>query len=91
MKRFFGMMPSSEVEIIKTFKSDNSGSVTVEACPHGWTIMFADYSSRYQDVDDTSENNFNQAINVLKEIFEDFENRFKESDEQCEEIEVDID
>ena len=91
MKRFFGMMPSSEVEIIKTFKSDNLGSVTVEAGQHGWTIMFADYSSRYQDVDDTSENNFNQAINVLKEIFEDFENRFKESDEQCEEIEVDID
>lgn len=80
MKRFFGMMPSSEVEIIKTFRSDNYGEVTIEAGQHGWTIMFADYSSEYKDTDNTPENNFNNAFKRLKEIFTNFD--FKEVEEK---------
>ena len=80
MKRFFGMMPSSEVEIIKTFRSNNYGEVTIEAGQHGWTIMFADCSAQYEDIEDTAENNFNKAFEKLKEIFSNFD--FKEIKEE---------
>lgn len=64
MKRFFGMMPSNCVEIIKSFKDSNNLNVTIEAGPKGWTIMWADHSADYRDEDDTSENNFKKAYDI---------------------------
>jgi hypothetical protein len=72
MNRFFGMMPSSEVKKQKSFRVGSSQlKVTVDAGENGWTILYADSSSEYQDVVDTTENNFNKALEVLKTHFSD--------------------
>lgn len=72
MKRFFGMMPRSEVEVEK-FYSDGIGisQIAIEAGPKGWTVMFADRSAEYNDCEDTVENNLQAAIQVLKNYFPD--------------------
>jgi len=70
MNRFFGMMPSSEVKKSKSFKVGvGQLTVTIQAGENGWTILFADSSSEYKDVIDTTENNFNKALYVLKTHF----------------------
>lgn len=62
MKRFFGMMPSEFVEIKKKFLDPISGlTITIEAGPKGWTIIYADHSTEYEDIDDSSMNNFTRA------------------------------
>lgn len=70
MKRFMGMMPSNEVKKEKQFKvGAGQLTVTVQAGENGWTIIYADSSSDYKDVVDTTENNFNKAVEVLKSNF----------------------
>lgn len=51
MKRMFGMMPSSEVELRESYKDNFGLTVIIEAGKHGWTIMWADGGSDYKDVD----------------------------------------
>lgn len=64
------MMPSSEVKKEQQFKvGAGQLTVTVQAGENGWTILYADSSSEYKDVIDTTENNFNKAIEVLKTHF----------------------
>lgn len=67
MKRFFGMMPSVEIEKEKRYTDDNNLEITIQAGPHGWTVIYADGGTNYQDVDDTTENNFQAAYNVAVE------------------------
>lgn len=67
MVRLFGMMPSKEVEKEKWYKDDLGLSIGIQAGPHGWTIMWADGGTTYKDIDATTEENFNEAINSLKE------------------------
>lgn len=69
MKRFFGMMPSDEIKIQKTFVDDLGLKIRIQAGENGWTILYADSSSEYADVVDTSLNNFNTALRKLKEHF----------------------
>lgn len=66
MNRFFGMMPSSEIEIEKRFKDDNGLFVTIQAGPNGWTILWADGGSTYKDEVHTAEENFNIALEEAK-------------------------
>lgn len=66
MKRFMGMMPSTEVEIIKRIKDKDGKEITIESGKNGWTILYADSSSEYQDVESTAEENFNLALGRLK-------------------------
>ena len=66
MKRFMGMMPSNEVEIIKSIKDKDGKEITIESGKNGWTILYADSSSDYQDVESTAEENFNRALERLK-------------------------
>lgn len=61
MTRFFGMMPRDCVEISRCFKDSSDLDIRIEAGPEGWTIVWADHSSDYDDVKDTSENNFKKA------------------------------
>lgn len=77
MNRFFGMMPASEVQMCRRFKDGNNLTVTIEAGLKGWTIIWADNSTNYSDVDDTFENNFAKAyeravdlVGPLKEVSE---------------------
>ena len=61
MNRFCGMMPAEEVEVYCTYKDSSGLDVTIEAGLKGWTIIWADKSTDYEDVDDTAENNFKKA------------------------------
>ena len=38
--------------------------VIIQAGPHGYTIIFMDNTTEYEDIDDTTENNFNKAYNI---------------------------
>lgn len=72
MNRFLGMMPSSEIKREERFKVGSSQlSVTIQAGENGWTILYADSSSDYEDEVDTTDNNFNKAMEVLKTHFSD--------------------
>ena len=64
MNRFFGIMPADEVEITKKYKDANNLTITIEAGPNGWTIIWADHSTTYRDIRDTSENNFQRAYDI---------------------------
>ena len=67
-----GMMPSSEVKKEERFKVGvNQLVVTVQSGENGWTILYADSSSEYQDEVDTTDNNFNKAMKVLDSHFGD--------------------
>lgn len=63
MKRFMGMMPDDEIEKEKRFKDSNGRTVTIQAGPNGWTIIYADYSSEYGDVVSSTDENFDTAYN----------------------------
>ena len=67
MKRFFGMMPSSEIEIEKSYKTD-LGIIIIQAGPNGYSIIYGDGSPESEDISDTSENNFNKAYNIAKKL-----------------------
>ena len=70
MKRFFGMMPSSEVKREECFKVGvTQSTVTIQAGENGWTILYADSSSEYKDEVDTTDNNFNKAMELLNTRF----------------------
>ena len=65
MDRFFGTMPSSEIEIEKRFKDSHGFTITIQAGKHGWTIIYADSSTKYQDIDVSSANeNFDTAYKI---------------------------
>lgn len=66
------MMPSNEVKREERFKVGmNQLVVTIQSCEKGWTILYADSSSEYQDEVDTIDNNFNKAMKVLNSHFGD--------------------
>ena len=64
MNRMFGMMPSSEVEIEKIFIDKYNLRITIQAGPHGWTIIYADNSTKYNDCNASSEENFETAKKI---------------------------
>ncbi len=64
MNRFFGMMPSDEIKKEKHYKDDLGLRITIQAGPHGWTIMYADSSSEFKDIDSTTDENFKTAYDI---------------------------
>lgn len=78
MQRFMGLMPNSEIEIQKTFIDPFGLKITIEAGPNGWTIIYADHSTKYADVINPSEVNFQKAYDIvsaeLGELIESKEN-----------------
>ena len=78
MERFFGLMPSSEIEIERWYKDENGFKITIQAGENGWTVIYADLSTDYEDTVNKAEDNFSDAYEVavkkigewgLKEIF----------------------
>ena len=63
MKRFFGMMPSSEIEVRKIYDDGLSGHLhlKIDAGPNGWTLHMADGSTRYKDESKGTEKNLAEA------------------------------
>ena len=73
MNRFFGMMPTNEIKKMESFTVDNNGEVIIQAGENGWTILYSDHSSKYKDVVDTTDANFDKAMEVLKLEFADIQ------------------
>lgn len=71
MDRIFGMMPRSEVEREELFSDALGLTITIQAGPHGWTVIFADGGTHYVDQDATTEENFNAAYNNAVECLGD--------------------
>ena len=67
MKRFFGMMPSSEIEIEKRYKDKHGYKISIQAGPHGWSIIYADSSSEFKDINNTSNENFKAAYAIASD------------------------
>ena len=66
------MMPSTEIKREEQFKVGvGQLTVTIQAGENGWTILYADNSSEYKDEVDTTNNNFNKAMKMLKSHFSD--------------------
>ena len=61
MKRFMGMMPSSCIKIRKDFKDENGLKIHIDAGPEGYTIIYADGSTEYADIEASSEENYKAA------------------------------
>lgn len=71
MKRFFGMMPFSEIEVRKVYDDGLSGhlQLKIDAGPNGWTLHMADGSTRYKDESKGTEKNLAEAEAIAKELF----------------------
>lgn len=66
MNRMFGMMPSNEVEKERSFKDPHGLSIIIQAGPNGWTIMYSDGSSKWNDIKATTEENFEKAFKIAE-------------------------
>ena len=64
MKRFFGMMPSTEIEIEKYYKDEDGYKITIQAGKNGWTIIYADHSTDFKDIISSANKNFEEAYNL---------------------------
>lgn len=64
MRRFFGMMPSSEIEIEKCYKDKDGYKITIQAGKNGWTIIYADSSTDFKDITSLANKNFEEAYNL---------------------------
>lgn len=71
MNRFHGMMPQYEVKIQKTVRVGTPPfPVVIQAGDSGWTLLYSDHSSEYEDIDDTPENNYDKALATLNQRVE---------------------
>lgn len=65
MKRFMGMMPSDEIEKTVSFK-EKLGTITIDAGPNGWTIIYPDGSTIWKDNEGAgTEENYKVAAAVV--------------------------
>ena len=84
MKRFMGMMPSSEIEKEERFKDKYGLSIIIQAGKNGWTILYADGGSKYRDNTCSTEENFNEAYNTAKEDLGELTSaKYKHSINEC--------
>lgn len=67
VKRFFGVMSVEDIETITLLRDVNGFYISIEAGPKGYSIIWADHSVDYEDVNDTTENNFKKAYNIIDE------------------------
>lgn len=64
MKRWLGLIPAKLVDREEIFLDQQNRRVTIQACSEGWTIIFADQSVLYEDVVDSTNNNYIKAYNM---------------------------
>lgn len=71
MKRFFGMMPSDEIEREEGYLDKYNHKIIIQAGPNGWSILYADGSSQYKDETKSTDDNFKEAYeNATKSLGE---------------------
>ena len=74
------MMPRSEVEKEVTYCDDPKSKyrITIQAGPNGWSILYSDYSTSYNDNPGAgTETNFKEAYDEMKA---DFPNAYEVND-----------
>ncbi|MCM1233509.1 MAG: hypothetical protein NC489_25620 [Ruminococcus flavefaciens] len=71
MQRFFGMMPSDEIKLSKTYYdgSVDNRNIRIDAGPNGWTVTWADGGTNYKDIMATTEENFQEAYDLMMSKF----------------------
>lgn len=52
----------------ESFVDKNNHTITIDAGPNGWTIMWADKSTTYKDVKKSTTENFEDAVKTAKNI-----------------------
>lgn len=67
MRRFFGMMPANEITLQKVYVDDFGSKVTIQAGPNGWTVIYCDGSTDWEDSVNEDTVNFQNALNVATE------------------------
>lgn len=65
IKRFFGVMSVDDIERMALIRDVNGLYISIEAGPKGYSIIWADHSVDYEDIDDTTEKNFIKAYNII--------------------------
>ena len=88
MNRMFGMMPNNEVEKEKWYLDQYGLTIGVQAGPHGWTIMWADDGTTYRDIDATTDENFQMALDTLKEKGFELKDKYGDKKEIVNNLEV---
>lgn len=86
MKRFFGMMPSSEVTLERTYKDNEGLRIRLQAGPHGWTVIYAvggKINLDYTDIDALPEENLESAY---QQALSHFSELTKVSEPKCYEV-----
>lgn len=68
MERFFGIMPSNEIEREEKHCDKYGEFVIIQAGPRGWTAIFADGSTIYKDEDNDTNINFATAYEAVEDI-----------------------
>lgn len=64
MRRFFGMMPSSEIEVERYYNDKDDYRIIIQAGVNGWTIIYADSSTQFKDITASTKENFNTAYDL---------------------------
>lgn len=68
MKRMFGMMPSREVQKEQSFKDQHGHTVTIQAGPNGWAVLWANLGANGKDVVASVEVNFHAGLTLVKSM-----------------------
>lgn len=67
MERLFGKMPKNEVEEEEYFReSDSEDQFLIQAGPNGWSAVWEDGSSIFEDNKATTNENFKRALHSVK-------------------------
>ena len=67
-----GMMSPSDIEIEERFKVGmDQLIIVIQAGQKGWTILYNDGSTEYEDIVNTTKNNFDKAMRELQKHFSD--------------------
>lgn len=60
-ERFLGLMKSDDVKANGAFRDSCGLHLEIEAGPKGWTIIWADFSTTFKDIEQETEFNFKEA------------------------------
>lgn len=63
MERLFGLLMNAEKEA--TYKDDNDLEITIQASKTGWTVIWADGGTSFEDKHTSTEENFNNAYRYV--------------------------
>ena len=86
MKRFFGMMPCDEITIEKRYRAHGimvDVYITIQAGPNGWTVIWPDKGTNYDDKMDDPEENFKTAYELAKTKYPDMVEDDESAEECC--------